>query len=72
MNPLAPITPHSDGQPLDKVALWLKLFAEQGADPLAMIGVKADGTPVIAAVQTIQGEPFELRSCLRTFRVGDR
>jgi hypothetical protein len=63
-----------DGQPVDKVALWLKLFAEQGADPLAMIGVKADGTPVIAAVQTIQGEPFELRQLLTDIllRVGDR
>lgn len=48
----------------EKVALWLKMFAREEADPLFMLGVKPDGTPVMAAVETIKGEPFDLRQLL--------
>lgn len=60
--------------PFDKVALWVKRFKELGADPLALIGSLPDGTPIIAAVETLNGEPFELRQLLTDIlvRVGDR
>jgi hypothetical protein len=56
------------------VSLWLKMFAERGADPLALVGVLPDGTPIIAAVETIKGERFELRQLLTDIllRIGDR
>jgi hypothetical protein len=39
-----------------------------------LIGVKPDGTPVIAAVETLAGEPFELGQLLTDIllRIGDR
>jgi hypothetical protein len=79
MNPLPSLTllsdaPRIDSPSPDKLAEWAKMFAERGADPLALVGVLPDGTPVIAAVESIRGEPFELRQLLTDIllRIGDR
>lgn len=57
-----------------KVIDWLRLFAEHDADPLLLVGVKQDGTPVVAAVETLKGEKFELRQLLTDvlLRIGSR
>lgn len=48
----------------EKVAHWVELFERENADPLFMLGVKPDGSPVICAVQTIEGKPFDMRQLL--------
>jgi len=52
-------------EPVDLMAIWKARFDELGASPLAAIGVLKDGTPTIAAVQTVaDGTPFDLRQFL--------
>lgn len=60
MNIMEPNEPST----VDKMAEWRKKFMEMGADPLIAVGVKPDGSSVIAAVKTIRGEPVDLRQVL--------
>jgi hypothetical protein len=50
--------------PLDIIDTWKARFAEVGAEPIMLIGVRPDGSPHIAALDTIHGERLDLRQFL--------